>query len=235
MCMANVSSRTRFASLQKVFAEGHSPLMECMAQLSVLYEDLRIESYALTADSHEVKRLDYLDSRYRIHYFLRRSIATLFEFRGSLIRLSRTEEYKVARAAAFHPDATTANRSRREMFKEVSAALEFFQRHHQTLKNLRNAVGGHFSDAAAASATANLDPLAIGKLEVTMDAAQRGGGPKLHYAGEIAATAFTRALPSDEPRDERIEHAIKMIRDGYERATRSMHALIVWWLWERFV
>ena len=65
--------------------------MDCLAQMSVLYEDLRIETFALTANDEEVKRLDHLDKRYRVHYFLRRSIATLLEFRGALIKMSRIE------------------------------------------------------------------------------------------------------------------------------------------------
>ena len=57
--------------------------MDCLAQMSMLYEDLRIETFALTASAEEVKLLDYLDPRYRVLYFLRRSIAALLEFRGS--------------------------------------------------------------------------------------------------------------------------------------------------------
>lgn len=72
--MAHVSSRTRFKSLHIVFEQGRSDILNCLAQMSVLYEDLlyedlRIESFAITANDDEVKRLDYLDSRYRVHYF----------------------------------------------------------------------------------------------------------------------------------------------------------------------
>jgi len=232
--MPYVSSRTRFASLQKVFAQGKSTLMDSLAQMSVLYEDLRIETFALTANDEEVKRLDHLDKRYRVHYFLRRSIATLLEFRGALIKMSRTQDFKAERASCFHQDASLTRKSRRELFDMVSDALRFFDSHHSVLKNLRNAVGGHFGDAAAHQATANIDSSAVQKLEVIFDKSRRGGGPKLHYAGEIAATAFARSLPGIKPRQQEIEDAIRMIRDGYAHLTKAMHALVVLFLWERF-
>jgi hypothetical protein len=53
------------------------------------------------------------------------------------------------------------------------------------------------------------------RLEITFDVSQRGGGAKLHYAGEIAATAFTMKLPGLKPREEEIGEAIRMMRDGY--------------------
>ena len=84
------------------------------------------------------------------------------------------------------------------------------------------------------SATKNVDPDATGKLEITFHPSGRGGGAKLYYAGELAATAFTRKLPGVKPREEEIADAIRMMRDGYAHATRSMHALIILFLWERF-
>ena len=206
--------------------------MDCLAQMSVLYEDLRIETFALTANDEE--RLDHLDKRYRVHYFLRRSIATLLEFRGALIRMSRTGEFKAERASCFHHDAPLTRKSRRELFDTVSDALTFFHNHHNVLKNLRNAVGGHFGDAAAHQATANVDPNAIGKLEVIFDKSRQGGGPKLYYAGEIAATAFAGNLPGVKPRQEEIHDTIRMIGDGYAHLTKAMHVLVVLFLWDRF-
>lgn len=226
-------SLMRFAPLERVFEHGRSSLMDCLAQLSVLYEDLRIETFAITSDSDEVKRLDYLDSRYRVHYFLRRSIATLLEFRGALLRMSRTEEFKAQKKSAYHTYTSTSRRSQRELFKMVLDALRFFQENHILLKSIRNAVGGHFSDEAASSATKNIEPDAIGKIEVVFDAYGRGG-PKLYYAGEIAATAFTKSLPGVKTRQEEVEVAIRMARDGYASATSAMHALVILFLWDRF-
>lgn len=205
-----------------------------MAQMSVLYEDLRIETFALTANDEEVKRLDYLDPRYRLHYFLRRSMVSLLEFRGALTRLSRTGNFKAEKRASLQSNPSIVKKGNRDLFRTVANALAFFEKNHKLLKDLRNAVGGHFSYAAAASATTNVESDSIGKIEITFDKLRRGGGPKLYYAGEIAATAFTRNLAGDKPRDEEIADAIQMMRDGYSHAAGAMHALIILFLWDRF-
>jgi len=225
--MAQLSSRTRFAPLRAVFAEGRSPLLNRLAQLSVLYEDLRIETFGISTRD-DLPPLDYLDSRYRVHYFLRRSIATLLEFEGALGKLSGTQEYKSARRMFENqPD-------KKDLIRRVSAAIRFFHGHHDTLKSLRNSVGGHFHDEAAGFATKHADPRATAQLVITFDPSGRGGGPKLYYAGEIAVTAFTRDLPGIKSREEEIEHVIRTIRAGYSKATEAMHALIIVFLWERF-
>jgi hypothetical protein len=231
--MARISSRTRYASLQKVFARGSSPLLTRLAQLSVLYEDLRIETFALTSSDEEVKRLDCLNKKYRVHYFLRRSIATLSEFMGAITKLRQTAEYTAAKTVASDENAALSLKSQKELFDIVENAFRFFDQHRELIKRLRNAVGGHFN-AAAVLATANLHPDATSSLEIVFHPSGGGGGPKLFYAGEIAATAFTKVLPGVKPRQEEIEDTIRMIRDGYAQATRSMHALILLFLWDRF-
>jgi hypothetical protein len=221
--MARLSSRTRFAPLDTVFAGGRSPLLDSLAQLSVLYEDLRIETFAITANEEDVKRLDELSAKYRINYFLRRSIATLLEFEGALNKLSKTSEYKAAR-----------DNIDRGLIRTVSEAIRFFQHHHRLLKSLRNDIGGHFNDDAAAFATRHTEPDVTAKIEITFHPFRDGGGAKLHFAGEIAATAFTKSLPGRKPRGEEIEDVIRTIRDAYAHATQTMHALVIAFLWDRF-
>ena len=221
--MARASSRSRFARLGKVFADGRSPLLDALAQMSVLYEDLRIETFAIASSDEELRRLDYLNSKYRVNYFLRRSVATLLEFEGALHQLSRTSEYKAAR-----------DKTDRGLIKNVSDAIRFFQSNHKLFKSLRNDLGGHFSHEAAAFATRHIEPDVTANLEVTFHPSGKGGGAKLHYAGEIAATAFTKSLPGVKPRAEEIKDVIRAIRDGYAHATRAMHSLVIAFLWDRF-
>ena len=221
--MARLSSRTRLAHLEKVFAGGRSPLLDSLAQLSVLYEDLRVETFAITASETELTRLDELGYKYRRNYFLRRSIATLLEFEGGLHRLSKTDEYKASRAGID-----------KALIRRVTDAIRFFQKHHKLLKSLRNDIGGHFNDEAAAFATSHIEPAAIAKIEVTFHPSGKGGGVKLHYAGELAATAFTKSLPGIKPRSEEIEDAIRMIAEAYAYATGALHALAIAFLWDRF-
>ncbi len=71
----------------------------------------------------------------------------------------------------------------------------------------------------------------IARLEITLHPSGKGGGPKLYYAGEIAATAFTRHLPGIKSRAEELKDVICMIRDAYSHATKAMHALIVLFPW----
>lgn len=59
--------------------------------------------------------------------------------------------------------------------KEVKR-LDYLAIHHHQLKTLRNAVGGNFSAAAAKLATRNVEPNAIGKLEIRFDALRSGAG-----------------------------------------------------------
>jgi len=75
---------------------------------------------------------------------------------------------------------------------------------------------------------------AMSRLEIIFHPSGKGGGPKLHYAGEVAATAFTKTLPGLKPRAEEISDTIQMIHDAYSHATQAMHALIVLFLWDRF-
>jgi hypothetical protein len=117
--MGNIAARVRVKQLQMVFAHGRSPLLNCLAQVSVLYEDLRIETFALSADEEQIKLLDCLDRRYRVHYFLRRSIATVLEFRGALEKISRTDEYKRAKKSAFHQDAPDSKKRQRDLYAQV--------------------------------------------------------------------------------------------------------------------
>jgi len=156
--MARTSSRTRIATLSKVFAGGGSQMLDSLARLSVLYEDLRIETFAITSNDREIVRLDQLGAKYRVNYFLRRSIATLLEFEGALQKLSRTSEYKAASASIDTGLIST-----------VSDAIRFFQVHHALVKSLRNDIGGHFHHAAAEFATRHAEPDATAQIEITFD------------------------------------------------------------------
>lgn len=198
-------------------------MLDSLARLSVLYEDLRIETFAITSNDREIVRLDQLGAKYRVNYFLRRSIATLLEFEGALQKLSRTSEYKAASASIDTGLIST-----------VSDAIRFFQVHHALVKSLRNDIGGHFHHAAAEFATRHAEPDATAQIEITFDPSGKGAGVKLHYAGEIAATAFSRSLPGKKRRIEEFADVICTIRDAYAHATQAMHALVIAFLWNRF-
>ena len=73
--------------------------------------------------------------------------------------MSRTAEFKAEKASVLNPDALADRAATCELFSIiVSEGLKFFETNHKLLKNLRNAVGGHFSDLARHHATANVEP-----------------------------------------------------------------------------
>jgi hypothetical protein len=220
--MAWVSSITRFRSLGSVFrASSEAALNSHLAKLSVLYEDLRIEALSLVAEALPDK-IDTLGDRYRRNYFLRRSIATLVEFSGTLNELNRCADFKQIRAR-FDPQSAGA----------WDACIDFFSKNHDRLKRTRNDVGGHFGIAAAQYAVEHLRPDACGKLTITFHKSGRGGGCELHFAGELAATALCRSLPAGDTQSE-IASLIKIVREGYHHATSAVHHTVALHLWPRF-
>ena len=90
-------------------------LLNSLAQLFILYEDLRIETFAIASSEDKLKRLDGLSSKYRRNYFLRRPVAPPLEIEGALHRLSKTSECK-----------TTRDRTDNNPIKMVSNAIRFF-------------------------------------------------------------------------------------------------------------
>jgi hypothetical protein len=111
---------------------------------------------------------------------------------------------------------------------------KFFEKRHKQFKALRNAIGGHFQFSAAQEAATHFEPDAIGKLEIKYHNSGQGGEPKLYYAGEVAAVAFTRHLLGNKPRSEKLSRVMQTANEAYYHATSSMHALILLFLWDRF-
>src|SRR6185295_17600985 len=78
------STHCRYAYLQELLPAGGSDtqISARIARVCVLYEDLRIEVLAMA--EKRISRLDQNGDRFRRLYFLRRSIASLFEFAEAL-------------------------------------------------------------------------------------------------------------------------------------------------------
>ena len=207
--------------------------IECIvARLCVLYEDLRIETFACAAES--LPRLDVLDpveegdgspmavGRYRRNYFLRRSIATIKELIDSLEQLERNSEFV---------------RIRNDFDAEVRALWDesfgYLDGQKAFMNKLRDDVGGHFGEQAAAYSVSHFSPDAIGRLEFRMDDQRHRTEPRLLFAGEIAATAMLRHLPGGGPPVE-IQRMIKNCAECYRHATSCVHAVIATILVPRF-
>jgi hypothetical protein len=96
-----------------------------LVRVSVLYEDLKLEFEGASAG--HINGLDVTGIDYRRFYFLRRTTATLLEFRGAFLVLQQNASFKKLKHA-FPPD--------RE--KAWSEAVGFPETNHAAPKNLRN-------------------------------------------------------------------------------------------------
>jgi len=202
-----------------------------LAQLCVLYQDLRIELAAASARS--LPLLDVLDSSvehastpqkiggYRRLYFVRRSIATIREFADCLRYLRKCPEFARLRESADH----TA-----EIF---DAALRFFSTNADTFRTSRNNIGGHFGMESAKFAVSRLDSKTVGRIEFVMDQQDRTANMRLHFVHEIVSIAATKGLPGATPQ-EKVETLFDKVSDAYQHATKVVQAMVNAELWQRF-
>src|SRR5207245_1022653 len=102
-----------------------------VARLCVLFEDLRIETYAIIEDS--LPTLDFTGEAYRRNYFLRRSIATVVEIAEEIRLLDQLDVFKRIK---FSFDEAA--------FDKWNKAVRFFRRYEPFLELVRNDIGGHF-------------------------------------------------------------------------------------------
>jgi hypothetical protein len=210
---------TRWGKLASIFSpRTDKKLHALIASLCVLFEDLRIEMLAQAAD--DLGRLDTSGKHLRELYFLRRSMATIFEFASVLEDLDGL--------ATFHP--IRASFSGRAAHIWVRS-LKYFGKQRQYISRMRHNVGGHFGEHAAGLSIQNLLPDAIGRLEVAFY--DRGGGAKLFFAGEIAATAVLHHVTGRTPQAK----ARKLMRHAlvaYRHASWAVDCVTVNYLWDRF-
>ncbi len=161
-----------------------------MARVCVLFEDLRIELIALTMPDQgsrenmsEARQLDIAGYQLRRIYFLRRSIATSWEFAESVRLLDETKGFEKVLGGLSEPEQS--------MWRD---AVGYFSDREEFWKKIRNDVGGHFGEDAARFAVPSLSANSSGPIEWHCDSQGRGGFI-LGFSAEIAATALLRHLP----------------------------------------
>src|ERR1035438_8526446 len=186
-------NQIRIAPLREVFsADQQRQLNAKLARLCVLYEDLRVEMWGIAELS--IPALDILDlekdnkctphliGRYRRYYFVWRSIGTIREFAEAL-RLINDDPDLQLNATQVDEDAKAT----------LGSAINFFETNESLLRELRNDIGGHFGHQAALNALDRLSPDAYSAIELV-----DGRELRLHFAGEIAASALLPHLPNDD-------------------------------------
>src|SRR4051794_27770317 len=127
-----------------MFGGGDSALLNAIARLSVLYEDFRIE-YMLLVDIAKLTDEEARLHKYRFLYLIRRSVATMDEFRGGLIQLLQTKEFQSAAPFLSKMDRAC-----------IDEATQYLRRTCDRIKKWRNEIGGHFQHSAGAIACRNL-------------------------------------------------------------------------------
>lgn len=209
--MVDLKSKSFFKELQLIFlAESNTMLYTHVARLIVLYEDLRIELYGVSRKS--IKALDHID-KYRPIYFLRRSIATLYEF---------AEECRLL-------DNCSDSQHLKERFDDQSKkqwedAIKFFKEKDKLIKLVRHDMGGHFGLCAAKYAVENIRPNVVGKVELEFRHPHKAN-LKLHFAGEIAATVLGKHLSGSSSKEKFGNFFKEILNPGYKHATSFMIAI----------
>jgi hypothetical protein len=176
-----------------------------------------------------IPALDILDSeednkctlerigRYRRYYFVRRSVGTIREFAEAL-RLINGDPDLQLNAPGVDEEAKAT----------LGAAITFFQTNESLLKAIRDDIGGHFGHKAALKALDGIRPDAYSAIELV-----DGKDFRLHFAGEIAASALLPHLPNDDIK----EYAVLLrdcLKPAYKHACRCVQILVIKCLWGRF-
>jgi hypothetical protein len=212
----DVTSHER--NLREVFTAGRT-LSVHIARLSVLFEDLRLESFG-AREMGPLEPLDKIGKHYRYFYFLRRMLVSLDEFAGALNQVNANVEWKRIRATF---DSETE--------KRWDGAVKYFGAIRQKWQELRNWIGGHFLEKAAAFAIDNFNEDATGKIEIVMDHEERKGGIRLLYVEEIVATAMKQRLGSGEHSEEEfrayINDLFTVMMTAVNEAVKAVHVIAV--------
>jgi hypothetical protein len=211
-------SITRFKELARALPP--SDLNRRMARLVVLHEDLRIEFYAAAED--EMAILDSIGDLYRRLYFIRRAILTTMEIKGALQQLDQLPEFRELQRSWSKPEIA-----------EWREAITFLIDKNDLFKTVRDDVGGHFSQAAAAYAIDNMPGSVIGKLTIQEGSKHDTAGAMLRFADAIVLTAMTKHKGQKDARDFYTE-LLQLLKEALGRITRQVHILTYHYLWPRF-
>jgi hypothetical protein len=153
---------------------------------------------------------------------MRRVICTLCEFAEGLRLLTDLDEFKAV-----------TDQFDNDIKARWEAAISYFNTHESFIKNVRNDVGGHFGSGATIYAIENLLPNVLGKIEFTPDLPMKMHPIKLHFAHEIALTAYLKHPPGNTLED-RMDFLVKKICEGFPHASTCVEILVGKYLWPRF-
>ena len=220
--LARMKTRTLYADLGCVFKGGSSELLNGIARLAVLYEDLRIEIAELRRLQHEHDKKVSELPEYRVIYFLRRALTSVFEFRRGLTLVRKSDGFKQAEARLSETDRDS-----------IAFADTYLQQHWPQVKDFRNEFGAHMQAAGVKFATANLDGTIGG---ITWNFASDGlpMGLECDFAGQIVVGAMMSKLPTSTDMKDEAQKALQIIIESFVPVQAAMCGLVHAFLWDRF-
>ena len=209
---------TRASELRRVFEGGQSELLNGIARLAIVYEDLRLEMKEFQR-LHQLVIQDGLpDVDNRVPYVLRRALETLVEFGRGLNVLRKTVEFKSASLSAMDE-------------KYITEADKFIQQNWARLKDLRNEFGGHIQPGAVDYAIRHLTN-EVGSVTWNPDPDVWTVGIECDFAAVLLAGVISSKCQGDVL--EEFRRALEILSHGFNHAQFAMVALVHAFLWESF-
>ena len=213
---------TRIADLKRVFRGGEPELLNGIARLAILYEDLRLEMGEFR-DLHRrviVEGESGMDQR--VSYFLRRALATLIEFGGDLTVVRKSGEFKKAELWLTAMDS-----------RNIADADRFMQQNWAQLKKLRNAFAGHIKADAVDFAIKNLSA-EVGKVTWNPDPGGWTVGIECDFAGTVLAGVISSKLQTGSDVRTEWRNTLEIVSRGFNHSQAAMCALVHAFLWDSF-
>jgi hypothetical protein len=214
-------STVHFGNLAQVFEYGRSEMYSRIAQICVLYEDLKIETSNLFSLARSVDFDNVSEHSFEVLYYIRRSIASLMEYRGALGQLCGEEEFQ-KRLPALSAKHTA----------HIIEARDFFVEKHNLIKSLRNDIGGHFQFDYARHATANFPPEETGKIEWLADS-PAAWSLNIDLAVNIVVAGLEKTLKPKTDAVTEFREMIAAIGEAYQHVQAATYALVYCFLWSR--
>ena len=213
---------TRAGELKSVFKGGESELLNEIARLAIFYEDLRLEINELRILHRRIVELGEPNLDYNVSYYLRRSLATLVEFRGTFVQVKQCKEFRESEHKLNQLHATY-----------ISEADKFFNKNWARIKDLRNEFAGHIQASAVKFATKNFDRH-VGT--ITWNPAPESWATEIEcdFAGMVLNGVISSKLQAGRGTLDEWQKALEMISSGFNHAQAAMVALVHAFLLDRF-
>jgi hypothetical protein len=212
----------RIGDLHKAFAAGSSELLNLVAHLAILFEDLRIEVAGIQAPDGSLGAMDTITRAFRQLYFVRKSLVTLSEAAGCIKTIAANAEFREAKA-----------KLNVKNLDWVTQADSYFSRNIGLINRYRNEFGAQLDTAGARRATTLLMPGNISKVGFA-DQPNNNFVLQCHFAEAVLNRAVLSRLEPGIDLPEEYKAALKVVADSILHTQRATPSLVYGFLWDRF-